>query len=162
MRHHLTSDLARARNDTGRIAYCGPVVVSAITDFPVSRIEREIHANRADPNAADEIIKGTTTDEVAAALGVFGYTLDKVATYHDLERKERPTLWSWLQKPRTAWAHYVLAIHKGREGHWICVKGTKICDTFTDGKWVFVSEGPHRGARIMEIYTARHAPAAFS
>lgn len=155
MRHHLTSDLATARNDTGRIAYCGPIVVSAITDYPVSRIEREIHANRADPLEADSIIKGTTTEEVADALAVFGYTLNEVINYHQLERKERPTLWDWMQKPRNAWAHYIIAVHKGKVGHWICVKGTKMCDTYTDGKWVFACDGPHRGARIMEIFTAR-------
>ncbi len=155
MRHHLTSDLAVARNDTGRIAYCGPIVVAAITDYPVSRIEQEIHAKRADPSQADSIIKGTTTEEVADALAVFGYTLEEVVNYHHLERKERPTLWNWMQKPRNAWTHYIIAVHKGREGHWICVKGTKMCDTFTNGKWVFACDGPHRGARIMEVFTAR-------
>ncbi len=62
-----------------------------------------------------------------------------------------------MHKPRNAWAHYILAVHKGKQGHWICVKGTKMCDTFTDGEWVFVANGPHRGARIMEIYTARRS-----
>ena len=62
-----------------------------------------------------------------------------------------------MQKPRRAWAHYIIAVHKGKNGHWICVKGTKMCDTFTDGKWVFACDGPHRGARIMEIYTVRRA-----
>ncbi|MEO0618847.1 MAG: hypothetical protein AAFZ01_06150 [Pseudomonadota bacterium] len=157
MRHRLTSDLTTARNDTGRIAYCGPVVLAAITDFPVSRIEHEIRAVRDDATSAEQIIKGTTTQEVRSALGVFGYEMCEIANFHDLERKLRPTVWSWMQRPRSAFSYYVLAIHKGREGHWICVRGTKMCDTFTGGDWVFVSDGPHRGARIMEIYVARRA-----
>jgi hypothetical protein len=35
----LTSSLHEANNDTGRTAFCGPVVVSAITGYSVSRIE---------------------------------------------------------------------------------------------------------------------------
>ena len=76
------------------------------------------------------------------------------------QRKERPSLWTWMQKPRNAWAHYILAIHKGKEGHWILIKGVKMCDTYTEGKWTFVCDGPHRGARIMDIYEVRKALAA--
>ena len=35
-----------AINDTGRTAFCGPYVVSAITGYPISRIEDEIRAFR--------------------------------------------------------------------------------------------------------------------
>ena len=38
----LTSSLNEARNDTGRIAFCGPIVLSAITGYSVSRVEQEI------------------------------------------------------------------------------------------------------------------------
>ena len=34
----LTSSLNEARNDTGRIAFCGPIVLSAITGYSVSRV----------------------------------------------------------------------------------------------------------------------------
>ena len=30
----MTSSLAEANNDTGRIAFCGPYVLSAITGYP--------------------------------------------------------------------------------------------------------------------------------
>ena len=46
-------------------------------------------------------------------------------------------------------------MHKGKEGHWILVKGVKMCDTFTEGRWTFVVDGPHRGARIMEVFQVR-------
>jgi len=72
-----------------------------------------------------------------------------------LERKQRPTLWNWMQKPRNAWVYYLLAIHRGKQGHWVLVKGVKLCDTYTEGQWQFVCDGPHRGARIMEIYQLR-------
>src|SRR6185436_18881519 len=71
----LTSALNDARNDTGRIAFCGPIVLSAITGFSVSKVEDEIRAFR-DPEAeARAIIKGTCADEVAAALAHFGYVM---------------------------------------------------------------------------------------
>ena len=50
-----------------------------------------------------------------------------------LARKERPSLWTWMQKPRNAWVHYILAIHKGKEGHWVLIKGVKLCDTYIGG-----------------------------
>ncbi|MEL6287886.1 MAG: hypothetical protein AAFQ42_11540 [Pseudomonadota bacterium] len=162
MRHHLTPDLSVARNDTGRTAYCGPVVVAAITDFSVSRVEDEIRSARRALGdlagaEADAVIKGTTTADVDAALGVFGYRLAQLADHQHLPAKERPTVWSWMQRPRSAFAHYVLAVMKGREGHWICVRGTKMCDTFTNGRWVFVADGPHRGARILEVFQVKRA-----
>ena len=42
----LTSSLNEARNDTGRIAFCGPIVLSAITGYSVSKVEDEIRAFR--------------------------------------------------------------------------------------------------------------------
>ena len=40
----ITSSLAEARNDTGRTAFCGPYVLSAITGFPISKIEDVIRS----------------------------------------------------------------------------------------------------------------------
>jgi hypothetical protein len=61
-----------------------------------------------------------------------------------------------MQKPRNAWAHYILAIHKGKEGHWVLIKGVKLCDTFSDGRWQFrVRWAAHRSARIMEVYEVK-------
>ena len=103
------------------------------------------------PHQADVV----DVEEVAEALGRFGYKMKLVSSFMHLARKERPTLWSWMQKPRNAWAHYILAIHKGKEGHWILVKGVKMCDTFTEGRWTFVCDGPHRGCRIMEVFEVK-------
>ena len=152
-----------AINDTGRTAFCGPYVVSAITGYPISRIEDEIRAFRtpdthegnvpADP--AEDVIKGTTTDDVAAALGRYGYAMKPIANYLDIPRKERPSLWTWMQRPRNAWSYYILAVHKGKEGHWVLIKGVKLCDTYTHGKWEFVCDGPHKGAKVMEIFEVK-------
>lgn len=151
----ITSSLNEVENDTGRVAFCGPYVLAAITGYPISRVEEEIRIIREVPDGRQTRITGTYSSEVEAALAVFGYSMDLKSSFMHLERKARPTLWSWMQKPRNAWAHYILAIHKGREGHWILIKGVKLCDTFTGGKWQFVCDGPHRGARIMEIFEVR-------
>lgn len=150
-----TSSLAEANNDTGRIAFCGPYVLSAITGYPISRVEEIIRHHRDCPEGAAGTVRGTSTEDVAAALAHFGYRMDLKASYMHLARKERPTLWTWMQKPRSAWTHYILAVHKGKEGHWVLIKGVKLCDTFTEGKWTFVCDGPHRGARIMEVFEVR-------
>jgi hypothetical protein len=151
----LTSSLNEVANDTGRVAFCGPYVLSAITGYPISRIEDEIRTLRAMPDGTEATVKGTYTEEVAGALAVFGFGMELKSSFMHLERKVRPTVWSWMQKPRNAWSHYILAIHKGKEGHWILIKGVKMCDTYTNGKWQFVCDGPHRGARIMEIFEVR-------
>ncbi|MEZ0303802.1 MAG: hypothetical protein ACAH24_17380 [Hyphomicrobiaceae bacterium] len=153
----LTSALNDARNDTGRIAFCGPIVLSAITGYSVSKVEDEIRALR-DPNLETKtVIRGTYAEEVAAALAHFGYDMVVKESFMHLSRKERPSLWTWMQKPRNAWVHYVLAIHKGKEGHWILIKGVKHCDTYTEGRWQFVCDGPHKGCRIMEVFEVRKA-----
>jgi len=151
--HYPAPSLDDACNDTGRTAFCGPYVLAAITGYPVSKIEAVIHDARN--SRRKTIIKGTDADEVEAALDAFGYTMTLKENFMNRPRKQRPTLWSWMQKPRNVWAHYILAVHKGKEGHWILVKGVKMCDTFTEGRWTFVVDGPHRGARIMEIFEVR-------
>ena len=51
----------------------------------------------------------------------------------------------------------MLAIHKENEGHWVLIKGVNLCDTYTEGRWQFVCESPHKGARIMEVFEVRKA-----
>jgi hypothetical protein len=142
-------------NDTSRSAFCGPVVLSAITGCSVSKVEDEIRAFRDPESEGRPIVKGTYTEEVAAALAHFGYMMHLKESYMSRPRKERPSLWSWMQKPRNAWVHYILAIHKGKEGHWVLIKGVKLCDTYSEGRWQFVCDGPHKGARIMEVFEVR-------
>ncbi|MGD9783730.1 MAG: hypothetical protein AB7E80_04815 [Hyphomicrobiaceae bacterium] len=147
--------LGPAHNDTGRIAFCGPYVLSAITGYPISKVEDVVRDLRDVPDGRKPVVEGTHSGEVEEALARFGYLMKPVATFMHLARKERPTLWTWMQKPRNAWSFYILAIHKGKEGHWILVKGAKMCDTFTEGRWTFVCDGPHRGCRIMEIFEVK-------
>ena len=42
-----TSGLNKVRNDTGRTAFCGPYILSALTGFPVSRVELEVNPGPA-------------------------------------------------------------------------------------------------------------------
>ncbi|HJU31709.1 MAG TPA: hypothetical protein VJ740_09645 [Hyphomicrobiaceae bacterium] len=153
----LTPSLNEARNDTGRIAFCGPIVLSAITGYSVSKVEDEIRAFRQVAPERKPIVKGTHAEEVAAALAHFGYSMELKESFMHLERKQRPSVWTWMQKPRSAWVHYILAIHKGKEGHWVLIKGVKLCDTYSEGRWQFVCDGPHKGARIMEVFEVRKA-----
>jgi hypothetical protein len=152
---YTTSSLSEAKNDTGRTAFCGPYVLSAITGYPISKVEDAIPSVRSSERRNP--VKGTGSDEVAEALSHFGYEMALKESFMSRPRKERPTLMAWMQKPRNVWAHYILAVHKGKEGHWILIKGVKMCDTFTEGRWTFVVDGPHRGARIMEIFEVRKA-----
>ncbi len=152
-----TSNLHEANNDTGRVAFCGPIVLSAITGYSVSKVEDEIRAFREVPAGRRPVIRGTYAEEVAAALAHFGYTMELKESFMTRARKERPSLWSWMQKPRNAWVHYIVAIHKGKEGHWVLIKGVKLCDTYSEGRWQFVCDGPHKGCRIMEVFEVRKA-----
>ena len=151
------SSLNEVNNDTGRVAFCGPFVLSAITGYSISKVEDEIRAFRNPESEARPIVRGTYAEEVAAALAHFGYSMELKESYMSRARKERPSLWSWMQKPRNAWVHYILAVHKGKEGHWVLIKGVKLCDTYTEGRWQFVCDGPHKGARIMEVFEVRKA-----
>ncbi|HEU0058385.1 MAG TPA: hypothetical protein VFR19_00810, partial [Hyphomicrobiaceae bacterium] len=69
----LTSSLNEAINDTGRIAFCGPVVLSAITGYSIGKVEDEIRHFRNLPDGRRGVVKGTHAEEVAAALAHFGY-----------------------------------------------------------------------------------------
>lgn len=153
----ITSGLEQVKNDTGRVAFCGPYVLSAITGYGISKIEDVIREGRDLPPGRKPVVRGTYADEVEAALAHFGYRMELKESFMHKARKERPSVWTWMQKPRSAWAYYILAIHKGKEGHWILVKGVKMCDTFTEGKWTFVVDGPHKGCRIMDVFEVKKA-----
>ena len=54
----LTSSLNEVENDTGRVAFCGPYVLSAITGYPISRVEEEIRILREVPEGRQSRIGG--------------------------------------------------------------------------------------------------------
>ena len=152
----LSSSLHEANNDTGRTAFCGPIVVSAITGYSVSKVEAEVRAVRNVPAGSHPVVEGTYAEEVAAALAHFGYRMELKESYMHLPRKERPSLWgTWMQRQRNPWVHYILALHVGKQGHWVVIKGVKVCDTYSDGTWAFVCDWPHRSKRIMEVFEVR-------
>ena len=72
----LSSSLHEANNDTGRAAFCGPIVVSAITGYSVSKVEAEVHSFRDVAQDRGGVVKGTYPEEVAAALAHFGYRME--------------------------------------------------------------------------------------
>ena len=102
------------------------------------------------------VVKGTGSDEVREALAQFGYEMSLKETFmapgaqgapdaHGRGCRSRATCGPTISSPCT----------RARQGHWILVKGVKMCDTFTEGRWTFVVDGPHRGARLMEVFEVR-------
>ena len=98
----LSSSLHEANNDTGRVAFCGPVVLSAITGYSVSKVEDEIRSFRNLDPGRKPVVRGTYTEEVAAALAHFGYGMELKDSFMHLARKERPSLSSWVDSRRAA------------------------------------------------------------
>ena len=150
-----TATLNDSRNDTGRTAFCGPTVISAVTGYSVAKVEDVIRANRNMSPQVKCIVVGTYANEVEEALAAFGYKMALTQSFMHLDRKARPTLSQWMQKPRNAYVHYIIAIHTKKEGHWVLIKGVKLCDTYTQGRWTFFVDGPHRSCRIMEVFEVR-------
>ena len=142
----LTSSLNEARNDTGRIAFCGPIVLSAITGYSVSKVEDEIRAFR-DPDAGrqDRSSRAPTPRRWPPRSPTSATAWSSRRATCTSPRKERPSLWTWMQKPRNAWVHYILAIHKGKEGHWVLIKGVKLCDTYSRGALAVRVRRPAQG-----------------
>ena len=70
------SSLDAAKNDTGRVAFCGPYVLSAITGYGISKIEDVIREGRDLPPNRKPVVRGTYADEVEAALAYFGYRME--------------------------------------------------------------------------------------
>ena len=105
----LTSSLNEARNDTGRIAFCGPIVLSAITGYSVSKVEEEIRAFRESRPSAGRSSGAPTPRRWPPRSPISATLMELKESYMHLARKERPSLWTWMQKPRNAW----VALHPG-------------------------------------------------
>ena len=94
---------------------------------------------------------------MAAALAHFGYGMELKESYMHLSRKERPSLWTWMQKPRNAWVHYILAIHKGKEGPLGADQGRQALRHLHGGTLAVRVRRPPQGRRIMEVFEVRKA-----
>ncbi|MEL7304080.1 MAG: hypothetical protein AAGJ53_10345, partial [Pseudomonadota bacterium] len=90
LRPQTTSSLNVACNDTGRTAFCGPIVVSAITGLPVSAVEAELNRARGLESSKRQVV-GTYSEDVEGALAALGYDMREVENFLDRERKQRPT-----------------------------------------------------------------------
>src|SRR5207253_8453466 len=91
------SSLEEAKNDTGRVAFCGPYVLSALTGYPISKVEMAINAYRNLPADLRFRVKGTYADEVEGALAVYGYEMTLKESFMARPRKERPSVLAWMQ-----------------------------------------------------------------
>lgn len=149
-------------NDTGSRAYCGPVVIGAVTGKPISKVRDAIRASRKERghNIHDAVyrlrpITVTCNRDLGGALNKLGYWM----SLHDGYRgptKSRPTLAAWLRKrtPEDRKATFIIAIGVSGDsgGHWVAVSGKKFVDTFTKGLPVWISDAPHRRARVATVY----------
>ena len=153
----LTSSLNEARNDTGRIAFCGPIVLSAITGYSVSKMEDEIRAFRDLAPERKPVVKGTHAEEVAAALAHFGYNMDLKESYMRLSRKERP---SRLDLDAEA-AQRLGALHprhpQGQGGPLGADQGREAVRHLLGGALAVRVRRPPQGRRIMEVFEVRKA-----
>src|SRR5262245_18419751 len=96
------SSLDSAKNDTGHVAFCDPYVLSAITGFGISTFEDGMREGRDLPPHRKPFVRGTYADEVEAALSYLGYRMELNETHMHRARKERPTVWTLMHKPRSA------------------------------------------------------------
>lgn len=150
--------LKTVKNDTKSRGYCGPVVVCAITGKPLSKVLHVIRwvrfgkwfRTKAPP------IKGIYSWEVSRTLVYFGYLAIPVAWPGVWGRDEMmrpttlkyPTFAQWL-KGRDKKACYLLNIGN----HWVLVKGYSMCDTFTHGVPMKLSQNHlHRRRRVKDVY----------
>lgn len=169
--------LAPAVNDTGRMVWCGPVALSAITGKPASGIEalireyRQTHppapltraqrqrvagmvasnggAATGEATGEDGVVTGTNTREVAAALAAMGW---EMACVWNAASSDPLTLRAWLVRPRIAYRHHLIGLRCARVGHWVAIKGVMLADTYSGGAWGFAVGSRHLGARLLDVH----------
>ena len=149
-----TSHLNEARNDTGRVAFCGPVVLSAITGCAVSWSKTSSRPSRA-AGALQADREGHLRRRGRGRAGGLRLPHGARGKFHEPPVAERPTLWQWMQKPR----------RPGRTTSSPCTRGARGTDPdqgredvrhLPEGCWTIV-DGSHRGARLMEVFEVRRS-----
>lgn len=147
------TDAVRDRDGT---IWCGPVALSAITGATATEIEALIARHRVARGekpgtckAGTEIV-GTSVLDVRPALASLGWRMTCV--YPSLG-DARTTFGRWMDAPgRAAAAHYLVGLIAARRPHWVALKGVMTADTWSQGRWGFAVDGPHRGARLLDAH----------
>lgn len=137
-------------NDTACREWCGPSVICALTNHPMSIVRRVIKDIR-ETNGSRAALMGMQSSELRETLGAFGFTMDPRCIRYD--RENAPTVARWLRKHRNREGTYILIITYRRwvTGHWVIVRGNKFADSHTDGP-VNLKESPHRRKRVKRTY----------
>src|SRR5690606_2284494 len=121
--------LRDAVNDTKSRAFCGPMVVAAITGEPVSRVRDAFRYVRYGASWTSRRrsppIMGTHTHETERVLRLFGY----VGAWHKVSG--RPTLAAYLEGRRGVQRTHPCVVLV--TGHYVAISGWLFCDTFSKG-----------------------------
>ena len=135
-------------NDTPSQSWCGPSVLCAITNQPMSVIRRLVK-DRRESRGSKQPLMGMTDGEVVAILRMFGFRVHEQRNYC---RSEAPTLAKWLRGREHRSATYILTTsYRGwHRGHFVVVRGNKFADSH-QLEPCNLSKAPHRRKRVKQV-----------
>lgn len=129
-------------NAAGRKLWCGPTAVAAITGLDVTTVHMKIPRPR---------VMGTAAHELWKVMMDAGWKVERCSNPHPDEKWHDGVLsfrrWS-KSKHRDANVAYLVML----TDHWVAVKGRWMCDTYTQGKPVRLTQGPHKRCRVQRVY----------
>jgi hypothetical protein len=146
-------DTTKVIDQTGN-QYCGPLVVAGVLGISTGEAARKLRGA-----SGKTYIKGVSAAHVVDVLGWSGIRMQREFTElrpltinmfgRACQIRVGPTFSQWLRgrKDRTG-VHIINVGH-----HFVLVKGNKMVDTFTNGKWVFISAAPHRRKRVTQVWS---------
>jgi len=160
----LTSPpLRTAVHDLRSRAWCGLVVLSAITGATTSEARAVIQAFRGSTGP----VKGVTVDEMRWVLYQSGFRPGPEVWFD--EEDAGPTLAAWLRSrtPAQRQQTYVVMLnlvrarrYRGarRSLHWAAVHADSFVDSQTKGRPVAIGKAPHRREPVMAVFPVWKEP----
>lgn len=126
----------------GKNGYCGPLVLSVLSGK--STDECGLLASRN-----GKPLKAMFNFQLQESLELLGIQFQKYKPAMQRSGKSYPypTLKQWMdqfRRPSEQDVPFVVVI----TGHYILVKGNQICDTYTEGKWVDVSDYKRKSSHV--------------
>ena len=137
-------------NDTDYREWCGPSVLCALSNHPMSTVRRVIKDVRENWGSLRPLM-GMSNSEMVEAAERLGFTLHRKRVY---KREDAPTVARWLRQCREdRSATYILVItyRQWVTGHYVIVRGNKFADSHTGGP-VNLKKCPHRRKRVKRVF----------
>ena len=133
----------RSHDARGRLVYCGPAAVSALTGIDADVLVRAIQKRRGN----DQPVVGTEAYELHQACLDFGFEVLPVDSFD-----KPPTLASWERNRTHDEFEYAWILDVG--DHWVAVRGWWLADSwFSKFEPIRMrTPGPHRSARVRNTY----------